>query len=241
MIGGREARGSSYEAVVAIGRCSGVLVQPDILLTSAHCLEGTIDRIVVAGGALPVVGCVKHPKYEPFRPEHDMALCRLGSTARARPIALGQAQGSELGGALEMVGFGQTAAFARGSPERRVVSTTASAVGDNTMEVGDAQHTACHGDSGGLVLAIHKDGSPRVVGVVHGPTGAFCLSPTLAIRVTSHRDWFIEEHAYGAARRGPWWFVPLAILTIGVLCAAAAILRRAMARRRRRLCSERGD
>jgi secreted trypsin-like serine protease len=194
----------------------------------------TIERVVISGESLPITECHPHPRYERDRAEHDIALCRLASPAPVPPIPLEESDGLLSIGPVQMVGYGQTAALAHQRPERRVVSTSVSAVRNGTIEVGDAEHTACRGDSGGPVLASH-DGSHRVTGIVHGPSGAICLSSTLAVPIAAHRDWLIEQHAYGGAGRRPLGSWSVGILIIGILacvvCCSLLVWRKARAPR----------
>jgi Trypsin len=72
IVGGSEAPSRVQVAVVEVGHCSGTLVAADLVLTSAHCLDGPVDAVVVDGRVVRAVQCAHHPAYEPGRPAHDI-------------------------------------------------------------------------------------------------------------------------------------------------------------------------
>ena len=183
MIGGIEASSTAYEAVVRVGHCSGVLVSEVVVLTSAHCVDEPIERVVVGGEVLAVDWCRKHPAYDPSRPDHDLAVCRLATRAHVPPMGLAGNEALVSSQRVTMIGFGQTAVLAHGPTDRRAVSTTVVRVRGDVLELGDAEHTACRGDSGGPVLVTHDRGPGRVVGLVQGPVEEICRSSTQAALV----------------------------------------------------------
>ena len=226
MIGGIEASGDAYEAVVRVGHCSGVLVNETVVLTSAHCVDEPIDHVVVGGEVLSVIECRKHPAYEPSRPDHDLAACRLGARANVRPMVLAEPSVLTSSERVTMIGFGQTAALAHGPTGRRVVSTTVVRVGGNLLELGDEDHTACRGDSGGPVLVTRDDGPGRVVGLVQGPVAAICRSSTQAVLLDPLFGQIIR------AKTNPTFPVGTALASMVAAAVAMALTRRALWRRR---------
>jgi Trypsin len=83
IVGGHEAPPSIAAAVGQVGRCSATLVRPTVVLTSAHCLDAPIDRVVFNGKEIAVTGCERHPAYQPGQVAHDVGYCRLAARVEA--------------------------------------------------------------------------------------------------------------------------------------------------------------
>ena len=52
IVGGHGATSPWLRAVAELDHCSGVLVRPDIILTSAHCVDHPLQQIVLMGAAM---------------------------------------------------------------------------------------------------------------------------------------------------------------------------------------------
>lgn len=185
-------------AVVQLDHCSGTLIAADGVLTSAHCLNGPIDHVVIAGKVVRTAKCEQHGAYRPGLPAHDIGYCRLAeASSGALPIDDGPAP--EIGTSVSLAGFGLSSAMSRDKPSLRAIATSVVGAQQGWMEVGSATATACRGDSGGPML-VERDGRFRVAGVIHGGRGEICASPTEVVPVSANRDWLLER--IGAQRIG---------------------------------------
>ena len=222
IVGGSEIASPVREAVVEVGHCSGTLVAADVVLTSAHCLDGPIDEIAVGARAARVVRCERHPAYEAGKPEHDIGYCRLAA-ALPGAIAVDDGPDPALGTTVSLAGFGVSDPLSRQTRTLRTITTSVAAVHTGKLDVGSATATACRGDSGGPMF-IDRGHGPRVAGVIHGAAGAICASPTEVVPVRAYRDWLSHELARSNGRLSPT--VLAALLACGGLVAAVLWRRR---------------
>jgi hypothetical protein len=206
-------------AVVRVGGCSGVLVAADGVLTSAHCLNGPIDHVVVDGKTVPVAGCEQSGGYRPGLPEHDLGYCRL-SQALPGALAIDDGPPPEVGASISLAGYGLPSAMSRDKPTLRLIATSVVGVKAGRMEVGSSTATACRGDSGGPLL-VERNGTVRVAGVIQGAQGAVCASPTEVVPVGADRGWLLPR--IGAPSNGSPDRLGrgVRILSLGLLAGAA--------------------
>jgi hypothetical protein len=179
MIGGREDAelpAAGYLVREGIASCSAVLIEPDLVLTAAHCVDGHHDLRFGWGGIgeqppLRSVARAVHPRYVmPLKnggvafQGFDVALLRLERAADVAPAPLGSAQPfSKVRG----IGYGATSyeRSERGSREPRGVGTErrmieGTALSRNPTELFvrfDREMAACYGDSGGPLFS--EDGA----------------------------------------------------------------------------------
>jgi secreted trypsin-like serine protease len=191
IVGGRPASAPVFEAIAQVGDCSGVLVDPRAILTSAHCVGGGIASLVIAGRRLPVIECLRHPQYQPGSSEHDIAICRLQARALTTPIALDDGPELAIDEPVSLAGFGLSGPFARGTTRVNVVDTSVVRVAAGHMEAGTGTATACRGDSGGPLLVV-RGGTLRVAAIMHGTDGVICGSPVEVTPVRAHRAWLLK-------------------------------------------------
>jgi S1-C subfamily serine protease len=174
-IGGGRAR---------VQECSGALIEPDLVLTSGHCLDGASDPSRVAvfayrDGRLapqPIVAAAfaRHPSHvigwrkTPGDPETrqreiaaDLALIRLPAPVpAAAPLGFGSLAGAA-GGAAGTGAAGPTSRS--GAMKRIALASVRASTGSGARVVfATADKTICAGDSGGPAVAT--DG--RLWGVV---------------------------------------------------------------------------
>jgi len=203
IIGG--ASDTSHDAVVSISSaadaarselCSGVLVAPRVVLTAGHCTLGLAPADLVVGvgpsasapaQVLPVASVHTLATFTGSRADflagRDIGALVLGADAPVTPLTIDR---SDLAGASMLaVGYGPNGTGEEGARTSGSVDATASC--SLLLSFGDAMITACHGDSGGPLLA-QDDG--RVVGIVSfGASDGSCTPPAYALRVAPYAAW----------------------------------------------------
>jgi secreted trypsin-like serine protease len=219
------------KAVVQIGPCSGTLVAADGVLTSAHCLNGPIEHVVVDGKLVRVATCEQHGSYRPGLPAHDLGYCRL-SEAVPGALSIDDGPAPGIGAPVSLAGFGLSSAMSREKPSLRAIASSVVRAQEGWLEVGSATATACRGDSGGPML-VERDGRFRVAGVIHGARGAICASPTEVVPVSAHRGWLLQRMGAqsSGSSEGPWHGVRI---LMGALLVSAVVVASIWRRRARR-------
>jgi hypothetical protein len=157
--------------------CSGTLLEADLVLTAAHCVErgarASLEVYFAPSPELPsgahrgIRRSVVHPEYDRMRDDHDLALVWLDAPVPVRPLSLSQAalEPSLLGHAARVVGFGHSAVgTASIQPEMRQGNVTISALTDTTISYAPSPAMTCVGDSGGPVFVDFGQGE-ELVGV----------------------------------------------------------------------------
>lgn len=194
------------------GFCSGAVIAPSLVLTAAHCVDGSdqLAVLVFGPGRTPLInqvtGRAVHPAYrradwQARRTAVDLAVVRtarpIGGGFRPAPLAGGGVP--QAGSAIRLVGFGPASeGDARSAGVLRSAALTVTGR-PSTFQVrltggGAAPLGACTGDSGGPVFASQA-GRPVVAGVVSwttGPGSSRCGTLTGTVPVAPHRRW-IED------------------------------------------------
>lgn len=144
--------------------CTCTLVAPDIVLTSARCVNenldaGTLNDITVGfgadGSATATVASVElHRYFDPDDPNlFQLALVRLGADAPGgeEPVALNDQplEGSLVGQMAQIVGFGETSNNAGDEGQRLAAQAPINSIGSDALSVGSETARVCDGDSGG--------------------------------------------------------------------------------------------
>jgi hypothetical protein len=199
--------------------CSGVAIQPRVVLTAAHCVIGggrftvtALDEHMRPVG-LRALRVVAHASFIPGRtpstqPGIDLAMLLLASDlpGSVQPVSLGGALG--LGDRLSISGFGlgqedrrQSARTLRQGDLMAAGSYTSSnsvvvAVDSNGLGQ-DAGAGACKGDSGGPIMRGGR-GASELVGIVSWSSGPanqrvrrVCGGFTAITPVADHRAWIM--------------------------------------------------
>ena len=192
-----------YTVVVtsAKGKCSGVVLAQDIVLTAAHCVQGFSNLQVggnSGGGSLPptalspVNEAVVHPLYKPKDSgSPDLAILKLAKPLPGPfiPAVINPKSLTE-GDDLIAAGYGQTSANDKsvGTVLRMVLMRVSQTTRNWVMlvRVGEDETKCGHGDSGGPVFAYR--GMHSLVAVIVGGTD----NKTMAVALSAHYGWIRE-------------------------------------------------
>lgn len=192
-----------YTVLVASakGRCSGVVLAPDIVLTAAHCVEG-MSSLRIGGntaaayqrlpppGLSPVIATISHPLYKSGDSgSPDLAILKL-----AKPLPAGRFMPATInprdlheGDDLIAAGYGKSSAndTAAGTVLRMVLLRVSSAVRGWVIlvRVGEDASGAGPGDSGGPVFAYRGMHSVVALMVAAGQ------DRTKAVALSAHYGW----------------------------------------------------
>ncbi len=224
IVGGSADTGDRAVVVVAAQTssralyCSGVVVSPHVVLTSALCVDPSnvgagatfavflgndLNDEAQTGSAFyaNVASVVSDPAFQMFMPDngHDIGVVIVEAPLTIKPMpinrsALAQA---DVGASVRLVGFGDSDPMSPAPANmRRQVSTTIKSITADFVTTGDATHGTCDGDSGGPVL-MTQGGQEVVVGITSsGPPN--CDGPGNATNLDKYVSTFIDPRIIAA-------------------------------------------
>lgn len=183
----------------AKGRCSGVVLAPDIVLTAAHCVKPG-ERFQIGGqfgggyqtGFGPVAEIIPHPRYTPGDAgSPDLAILKLAKPLPDRFVAaVLNPRVPGVGDDLIVAGYGKSASADSGTSVvlRMVLQRVSQSIKGWLIltSVGEDATGAGSGDSGGPVFAYR--GMHSLVGLMVAVSG----KQTKAVAISAHYDWIRE-------------------------------------------------
>lgn len=206
VVGGKEVSVCQFPSTVRVEDCTGTLIHPRIITTAAHCVTDGSETIRFGGGrndpasfTLETECTVGARGQSGVGSNRDWAYCMLPEDERVKqlpitpPLVGCEAERFLKEGATGwIVGYGTTGPSGQGSGVKRAVEVKINRVGNGTIDVGDREVGACHGDSGGPIYMQLTDGTNdyglRVFGSTSGPGANFCdcSCSTLYVDIAMH-------------------------------------------------------
>lgn len=205
----RERRSVCPSSHEARDICSAVLIAPRVLLTSAHCLDGTkagnLEIYFGADATTPgifqrVEKFLIHPAYSLSTSANDLALIRLAHPSIVDPIALSRVPivSADVGSTVRMVGFGESAVNVGDLGVKRSGTASIAALEGSVVRLTPSPSISCNGDSGGPVFARRGDTDVAIAITRSGDEG--CIAFSRAVDVQPYLDGFIDPFVADAAK-----------------------------------------
>ena len=156
--------------------CTGTLVEPDVVVTAAHCVDGSpgadMDTVLygsqdlASASAVGIISTAVHPQWDSTTLEHDSAVLQLAAPLTGvTPIRLAlDAEVTGLGTPVPVrfAGYGDTETLNDG--DLYAATSTVTHPSTVTRWARESPPLTCFGDSGGPLVATLEGGEPVLIG-----------------------------------------------------------------------------